>query len=187
MTATRKSIVIAALCALAVIAAGCHKVVGGGWFDGLNGGKAHFAFQAQCEEYQGEDGWYYADFFTGQIQFKDASAGVRFHGEIQFAGGFFSPDPISCKEAGEVLMNDLGEGGIFVGECRTQPGGMEGSFFVTVESHEGGKGWMREDFISVETDCTPDGEVYYNEGVVRGGNVSVPGQMGKSKEAGAQG
>jgi len=187
MKATRKTWVIAPLIALVVIVAGCHKVVGGGWIDGLFGGKAHFAFQAQCEDYLGEDGWYYADFFTGELQFMDRSAGVRFHGDITVAGSIFSPDPVTCEELGAALVQDFGEGAIFFGDCRSQPGNEPGTFSVTVENHEGGKGWMRADFISVETDCTPDGELYYNEGVIQGGNISLPGFKKQAGQAAKKG
>ena len=179
---TTRAFVLTALCVLIVAVAGCHKVVGGGWIDGLYGGKAHFGFQAQCEEFMDDDGWYNAGFFTGQVQFQDKSAGVRWHGEFEIANIVFSPDPLTCEEVGAAVVSELGNYAEMHGECRTQPGNVAGEFSVIVEDLEGEVGWDRSDTIHVITDCTPDGSVYEHSGQLRGGNISFPGHKNKGGE-----
>ena len=176
--------IVAVVCALTLIAVGCHKVVGGGWIDGLNGGKAHFGFQAMCEEGTDADGWPYAAFFVGQFQFQDKSAGVRFHGDIQHYNTVvgFPGDELDCEEIGAVVMAQLGHYAEIWGECRTQPGGVPGEFLVTLEDLEGEVGWDRNDTITIETNCTPDGEWYANGGTLKGGNISFPGHKSKPKD-----
>ncbi len=41
---------IALLCSTILVFAGCHKLLGGGWFYGLGGEKVTFGFNAQCYE-----------------------------------------------------------------------------------------------------------------------------------------
>lgn len=168
-----RAFVIVAVTALTALAVGCHRLNGGGWIDGLYGGKAHFGFQARCEERIDADGWYEAAFFVGQFQFMDKSAGVRFHGEIQVDKILFDPEfPVSCEEVGAAVVAELGNYAEFSGECRSQPGKVPGIFTVAIEDLEGQVGWDRNDTISIETDCTPDGEWYANSGQLKGGNLS---------------
>lgn len=61
---------------------GCHILGGGGWLPGLNGGKAHFGFEAHCVQ---EDG--FSLFYEGDFQYSDRSAGVRFHGTFEQSVG----------------------------------------------------------------------------------------------------
>lgn len=164
------------LIALAVTIVGCHKVTGGGWIGGVNGGKATFGFQAQCVEV--EDGGYGQ--FEGQFQYNDRGAGVRFHGDIN-ANIFSYPPPElgleSCSDVVEFTNPDALNEARFQGEC-TSPGGVKGTFAVVVTDN-GTPGSLAGDIITVQTPasaffgepCTDNGTPYSNSGVIGGGNI----------------
>lgn len=170
-------VVLTSVTAAVVMIAGCYKLIGGGWFEGLYGGKAHFGFQMQCKE-TGEAGpefpWV---FWDGNFQFQDKSANVRFHGEFIWTVAV-SDELASCEEAAEYLAEDFG-GSMFEaqyasGKCRTQPGNVPGEFEVSFVD-DGKPGKSDGDWISVWTNCTPDGEEYFNEGTLGGGNIMSVG------------
>jgi len=197
-------------CALAgaiVIIAGCHKVTGGGWIAGVNGGKATFGFQGQCRSGTVEVDFGggpmtlpEVTFYEGQFQYQDRSAGVRFHGKIN-PNNFVLGYPGSCDE----LVADIADFGLptneaeFTGECTSQPGGVTGTFKVTVV--DGGKpgpdaadevtvatpnfflqpifdaDWnvIGEEVVPIGAPCTADGQPYSNSGLLGGGNIAMPG------------
>lgn len=164
-----KRLTILGIVTLTIMAAGCHWIGGGGWLDGLNGGKAHFGFEAECHE---EDGTYY--FHQGDFQYMDKSAGVRFHGEIQWTLGIFGFEG-SCAELTAELA-EISEGGWnnsvaeLSGECRTQPKGHTGTFTVYVEDN--GTPGMAGDYIEISTTgCGADGGDYSHSGYLGGGNI----------------
>lgn len=182
-------------CALAgaiIVIAGCHKVTGGGWIAGVNGGKATFGFEAQCVD--DESGGYAQ--FEGQFQFNDSGAGVRFHGDVEpnaFYGGF--PEDLSCSDVVEVPGAAWGplNQALFRGEC-TSPGGITGTFSVEVTDN-GTPGSMAGDIITVSTPytvfgipfgepCTDDLQPYSNSGVIGGGNIVSHGH--KDADSGAR-
>ena len=149
-----------AMISIVFIVAACHKFTGGGWIDGLNGGKAHFGFTAQCEDLDPGVA------VRGQMQFNDKSAGVRFHGEFE---NYYLTDYESCDA---VVADWSGnENGIdIVGSCWTQPGKTEGSFeVVAFDNNADGT----PDTMELYTTCTPDGEWYGNWGELHGGNITA--------------
>jgi len=197
MKTTRAASAARLACALAgaiVIIAGCHKVTGGGWIAGVNGGKATFGFQAQCRSGTAELDFGGGpitlpelSFYEGQFQYHDKSANVSFHGKTtpdNFLLGF----PGSCDE----LVAEMNANGIatnatsFSGECVTRPGGVAGTFAITVVDN-GKPGLGAGDEITVTTPrlnflnepigapCTADGQPYSNSGLLGGGNIAMPG------------
>jgi hypothetical protein len=207
-------------CALAgaiIVIAGCHKVTGGGWITGVNGGKATFGFQAQCKPGEPSDFGPALDFFVGQFQYHDKGAKVSFHGDVianNFALGF----PGSCRDLGELIAENaevLEQFGFstkeaeFTGECVSRPGDVQGTFkVVIVDNGKPGpdpsdeitvatpnffvqdilectkfndEGWCEEfekigeEVVTLGLPCTADGQAYSNSGVLRGGNIVMPG------------
>ena len=181
--------VLASFAAILVVA-GCHKVTGGGWIDGVNGGKATFGFQAQCvkaDPFGSGDAWWQ---YEGQFQFNDRSAGVRFHGDINIQASSFiegQPLPDTCEESVELTDPDALNVAFITGTCRS-PGGVLGSFSVEVVDN-GTPGSLAGDQITVQTPilgfagtpCTDDGNAYSNSGVIGGGNIVSHGH----KDAGS--
>lgn len=147
-----------ALLGLTVVIVGCHKVAGGGWLAGVNGGKATFGFQGQCRAGTTELDFGGGPitvtelaFYEGQFQYHDNGANVSFHGDISpnnFALGF----PGTCDE----LVAWMAENAIatnessFAGECVSRPGAVAGTFKVTVVDH-GKPGPGAGDEITVTT------------------------------------
>lgn len=154
---------------IVLLVAGCHKLVGGGWFYGYGGEKVTFGFQAQCIE----DGDGIFDFYyEGQFQYNDRQNGVRFHGDINATIGITGAGDNTCEtQAGS--FGDQFEG-TFSGVCYTQPGRVEGTFEVMVEDN-GTPGPTAGDYIWVSTDCTLGGAPYVNAGVLGGGNIKSIG------------
>ena len=96
-----------AAAAMLVCIAGCHKVTGGGWIAGVNGGKATFGFQAQCvDDADGDPSQY-----EGQFQYNDRGAGVRFHGNVNANMTYVgAPEDWSCSDIVElVYANQLNQ------------------------------------------------------------------------------
>jgi len=198
-----------ALAGVIVVIAGCHKVTGGGWIAGVNGGKATFGFQAQCKTEESTPGETDFLFYEGQFQYQDPGANVRFHGDVNTNQSFlgFGALASSCEE-----LVDLGaqygatiNEAEFTGECVSRPGGAKGTFKVTVVDR-GKPGPDAGDEISVATPnyisfpifdeewnqigeeilpigapCTEDGQAYSNSGLLGGGNIVMPGH----KDAGS--
>ena len=169
---------ITLLCSTMLFVAGCHHFIGGGWFPGLFGGKAHFGFNMKCAE-TGEAGpnfpWV---FYDGNMQFMDKSADVRFHGDFVWSVAVFD-GVSSCKEAAEDILGGQFGGSMFeaigiMGTCRTQPGNVPGTLSMALEDN-GTPGASAGDFISVSTDCTADGSFYTHSGALGGGNIKSNG------------
>ena len=164
---------ITLLCSTILFVTGCHFFIGGGWFPGLFGGKAHFGFNMKCAE-TGEAGAQFPFvFWDGDMQFMDRSAGVRFHGDFVGVVGVGGSGPSSCKEAAVLGFGIFGtqfEAEFISGDCRTQPGNVPGFFDMTLEDN-GTPGFSAGDFISVFTNCTADGSVYNHSGTLGGGNI----------------
>lgn len=160
----------AAVIGITVAIVGCHKVTGGGWIDGVNGGKATFGFQAQCVN---EDGY---RFYRGQFQYNDLGAGVKVHTELLRVGFFGISDTAeSCENAADIVGSLAGvtNQAQLVGSC-TGPTGEEGLVWIFV-TDEGVPGSIKGDSIFVDIDavCTTDGQPYSNSGIIRGGNLIV--------------
>ena len=184
-------------CALAgaiIVIAGCHKVTGGGWIAGVNGGKATFGFQAQCVDDEFGD----PSQFEGQFQFNDRGAGVRFHGDVNANQTYVgAPEEWSCSDIVELVFPAELNQALFQGEC-TSPGGITGTFSVEVTDN-GTPGSMAGDVITVSTPytvvtefgtftfgepCTDDLQPYSNSGVIGGGNLVSHGH--KDADPGAR-
>ena len=174
-----------ALAGVIVIIAGCHKVTGGGWIAGVNGGKATFGFQAQCVDDEFGD----PSQFEGQFQFNDRGAGVRFHGDVNANLSYIGfPEEWSCSDIVEFVNppEELGHAA-FQGQC-TSPAGTTGTFSVEVTDN-GTPGSVAGDIITVQspaygffgTPCTDDMQTYSNSGVIGGGNIVSHGH----KDAGS--
>lgn len=180
--AAKYSATIVLVC-VTLASAGCHKVFGGGWLGGLYGGKATFAFQAQCVRQDlggGDMNWLY----EGQFQYNDHSAGVTFHGDIEPFIAALQLDT-TCQEDTEASGDPLNEA-LFVGQCVSRSGRKTGSFSVHVVDN-GSPNSLDDDYIQVNTPsildifnpnataCTDDGLAYFNAGTVGGGNLSSLG------------
>ena len=140
--------------AMPLLLAACHKFTGGGWIDGLYGGKANIGFTAQCEDT--EEGVV----VLGQLQYNDKSAGVRFHGEFEYYDGFVE----SC-----LYHDELPDQATLAGSCKTRPGNVEGEFSILVSDFDADG---LPDNIFLYTNCTPDGVLYVHSGDLRGGNIT---------------
>jgi hypothetical protein len=150
-----KKLLFGLMITVLLLLAACHKFTGGGWIDGMNGGKATFSFVAQCEDT--DEGVV----VLGDFQFNDISARVRFHGEFEY---YYDGVVESCHH----LADSLPDQAQLVGTCKTQPGNVEGQFNLIVSDVNG---WT--DYINVITNCTPDGTEYSNGGELRGGNITA--------------
>jgi len=124
------------LIGVTVAIVGCHKVAGGGWLAGVNGGKATFGFQGKCIDVvldlDGEVPAFAS--YEGQFQYHDKGANVSFHGDVNWDKLVFFPfgnAPSSCKEWVATLPVTINEAN-FSGECVSHPGGVRGTFKVTV-------------------------------------------------------
>lgn len=193
----------AVLIGITVALGGCHKVSGGGWIEGVNGGRANLGFQAQCQEGVidfgfGEEST--QDFYEGQFQYRDKGAYVGFHGDINPHESFFGAPVGSCAE----LVDFAGGFGIptntaeFTGTCVSHPGGVEGTF--KVEVIDNGKpgpdasdeitvstpnfrlwpiydedwNYLGDEMVAIGVPCTDNGQPYSNSGMLRGGNIAMP-------------
>lgn len=121
---------------VAAAVVGCHKVAGGGWLAGVNGGKATFGFQGQCHEIVLDFGEEVPAFvsYEGQFQYNDRGANVGFHGDVNWDKLVFFPfgnAPDSCKEWASSLPVAIKDAE-FTGECVSRSGGVTGTFKVTV-------------------------------------------------------
>jgi len=159
-----KKAIFAITVAAILIVSGCHILGGGGWFPGLNGGKAQFGFEAEC--YEEDDSTF---FYRGDFQFSDKSAGVRFHGDLEWGLAIFGGG--SCEEVvGTGFPEEDWNAAEFSGTCRSQPEGYEGTFRVYVEDN--GTPGMAGDYIEVSTTgCGEDGGDYEHAGILGGGNI----------------
>jgi len=166
-----RKIVIASMGGAVLFMAGCHLLGGGGWLPGLNGGKAHFGFDAECyEEYDPslDDDIYL--FHRGEFQYLDKSAGVRFHGDVEASFGVFGFEG-GCDDLvaeifspGELVTSQIS------GTCHTQPGNLEGTFTVYLEDN--GTPGLAGDYIEISTEgCGADGGDYAHSGTLGGGNI----------------
>lgn len=159
--------------AMLVVITGCHKVTGGGWIAGVNGGKATFGFQGQCVRADLYGDGERSRFYRGQFQFNDSMAGVKVHTEM-LPVAFFGDLSETCEESADWLgsLGSLSQAS-FVGEC-TGPGGDTGLVFVDIVD-EGVPGSINGDSVSISIDaaCTADGQPYSNSGIIRGGNILV--------------
>ena len=166
-----KNIVVATIVAILLLLAGCHILGGGGWLPGLNGGKAHFGFSAECyEEFDPDIQENIYLFHRGDFQYMDKSAGVRFHGEIEASFGIFGFEG-GCDELVAAIgtPEELATAQ-FSGTCRSQPKKHEGVFTVYVEDN--GKPGMTGDYIEITTEgCGADGGDYFHSGTLGGGNI----------------
>ena len=164
-----KKIMIVVLAGALLTVAGCHLLGGGGWFPGLNGGKAHFGFNAEC--YEDDDGYV---FHGGEFQYMDKSAGVRFHGEFEALNTVYGWEG-TCAELTEQLVDmDIIAPNVveLAGTCRTQPKGHVGTFTVYVEDN--GKRGLAGDYIEVTTEgCGKQGGDYSHAALLKGGNIWV--------------
>jgi hypothetical protein len=158
------------LVAFALVAAGCHKVNGGGWLTSSTGeGKTTFAFHGKCVE--GEDGQFL--FYEGQLQWNDHGAGVRFHGDVEVALGV-SDGLETCEEAATALADTFNGGddsqAQLNGTYRPQPRGAPGDFELDVDDN--GEPGSNGDTVCIQLfGGLYDG--YTNCGTIQGGNVQV--------------
>lgn len=166
---SKKLYLFIALAVVLIAGYGCHKLVGGGWFYGLGGEKVHFGFNAQCYKDEEEASIPNIAWYRGQFQYMDKSNGVRFHGDINWNLALLGED-LDCEEESPGLPSIGINEAEFSGECWTQPGRVPGTFSVRVEDN-GTPGVGAGDFIRVQTNCTPDGSEYINEGTLGGGNI----------------
>ncbi len=130
---------------VALFLTSCTTASGGGWIpsaEGIEAGKATFGFNFKCKDTTG-DGGETVPVVSGQLQYNDHPADVRFHGEVPNL-----PIPIvaTCAELRELLdeigvgrfleflfghFEEEGDGATaFLGLARRQPSGEEGIFFV---------------------------------------------------------
>ena len=63
-------LILTFLFGIVIIAAGCKTLVGGGWINGLEGGKANFGFTIKCVDTD------LGPKAKGQLQYSDKSVGV---------------------------------------------------------------------------------------------------------------
>jgi len=194
----------AVLIGITVALSGCNKVTGGGWIAGVNGGKANFGFQAQCQEGTVDFGFgemLTQDFYEGQFQYRDNSAYVGFHGDINIAASAIGFDG-TCADLVDFFHEngDPANWSDFSGECVSHSGGVQGTFRVMVVDN-GKAGPDSADEITVTTPnffeepifddegeflgfevvalgvpCTDNGQPYSNSGMLGGGNIAMPGQ-----------
>jgi hypothetical protein len=152
---------------VAVAVVGCHKVAGGGWLAGVNGGKATFGFQGQCDDIVLDlDGPVPGLVsYEGQFQYHDKGANVSFHGDVNWDKLVFFPfgnAPSSCKEWVATLPVAVHDAE-FSGECVSRPGGVTGTFKVTVVDN-GKPGPGAGDEITVATPNYFVQDVYETDG-----------------------
>lgn len=182
----------AVLIGITVALSGCNKVTGGGWMAGVNGGRATFGFQAQCQDGTEPDGEPSQNFYEGQFQYRDNAAYVGFHGDINVSfvtSGVYGNGILieSCADWG----NSGNTNAEFTGTCVSHPGGVPGTFKVEVVDN-GKPGPDSADEITVTTPntdpffgeeagvpCTDNGQPYSNSGMLGGGNIAMPGPKNK--------
>ena len=136
----RKVLLIVAFATMVVITTGCEeygKYTGGGWIEGLCGGKATVGFQIKA----------YEDCVSGQVQYNDHGARVKFHGEVE---------------------GILGE--LVFGTATLQPGGETGYFEFYVQDNGEGANAGTEDVLQVLL-IAPSVPLYFNKGNLMGGNI----------------
>lgn len=105
---SRSILLIAALAAMVLITPGCEeygKYTGGGWINGLCGGKATFGFQIKA----------YEDSVSGTVQYNDHKVGVKFHGVVEGILGELVFGTATMRPGGELVyfeiyVQDNGEG-----------------------------------------------------------------------------
>jgi hypothetical protein len=147
---------------LAVFVAGC-SAQGGGWLDSSTGeGKANFGFTINCTQIDPHN-----IVLSGQVQYNDHAAGVKFHGEIEQP--FTQASEISCDDPFAVSPPT------FIGTYRMQPSGESGAFTWSATDY-GEPGPSEGDRILVRLYDGPafqSAPFYVHGGVIRGGNVQV--------------
>jgi hypothetical protein len=152
--------------AIMLVASGCHRMTGGGWIESaVPGKKAHFGFQVRCIETENEDGTTTAAFHVGQLQYVDAAAGVRLHGDAEVNAVVTGPD-VTCEDPGVPFDGSFE----ILGTYRPQPRGATGDFLVVIT--DAGEPGRNDDTFSIElTGGTYDG--YTNSGTLGGGNIQI--------------
>ena len=156
--------VLTGLCAgAALLAAGCYKATGGGWIPSATtvGGKANFGFSVKCADGTLPDGTPVARLYEGQLEWNDGP--VSFHGDVD---GIDIPDT-NCMA---VRQANIGNSLQFFGTYRPKPSGESGDFQVTVIDN--GTPTANGDFIQIVL-FSGQHAGYFNEGVLRGGNIQV--------------
>lgn len=173
-----------------IMLAGCHEITGGGWIPGANGGKANFAFTGKCVDGFDPDWGPSASFYKGQLQYKDKSAGVRFHAALDGENGVLGLNCADSVALGEQFGLDAEV--LIIGTCRSQPGKVKGTFIVTLLDEDGpdnGTFAGRKVIVQtpnpafddpffdpwLRTPCTDNGLPYYNEGYIAGGTLTSHG------------
>jgi hypothetical protein len=141
-----------------LLLASCGKANGGGWLQSATGaGKATFSFNAKCRDtvVNGRPD----AVVSGQLEYKDAPAGVQFHGVVSS-----TIEGSSCAE-----LSSESEA-TFVGSYRPKPTGETGTFFLSVQDN-GEPGIQGDVFCISLLDGAHDG--YSNCGPIGGGNIQV--------------
>ncbi len=145
---------IALFIMLALFLAGC-EARGGGWIPSVANAekKATFGFQVKCTQLAPD-----LVKFSGQLEYNDHPAGVKFHAEMQDTR---NGDAYSCDNSSVDALD------LIQGTYRMMPSGQTGIVYLSV--FDGGKSG---DSIMIQ--LVHDGEtVYENEGVLSGGNLQV--------------
>jgi hypothetical protein len=161
-----RGVAVAAALLLAVLAAGCHKVTGGGWVMSSANPleKATFGFTAKCRDTT-VDSTPVAVAYDGQLEYHDPSVGIRIHGDVE-PQEFIEAFGLTCKEVGELLV--LQPSTTFEGTYRSQPGGEQGHFVVVVTDN--GQPGRNGDMFCI----TLTGEIAHeNCKPVQGGNIQI--------------
>lgn len=150
------------LIGMALLLTGCTKANGGGWIVSATGsGKATFGFNGKCKDttLDGKP----AAAISGQVQYKDAPAGVYFHGTINS-----TVQGSTCAEVSDDF--DAPGSSDFFGAYRPQPSGDSGTFLLTVTDN--GEPGINGDGIAIQlVDGLYSG--YSNSGPIQGGNIQV--------------
>jgi hypothetical protein len=164
--------VVLSLFGFAFVVTGCDKLTGGGWIQsrtGIPGQKATFGFNAKCKNTT-MDGMPVAVFYEGQFEYDDHAFSplVRVHGDVE-PFEFASAVGQTCQEVAAEPGLPFSE---FGGTYRTQPQvtpTLSGEFAVFAA--DGGEpGSINGDELTV---TLSGGIVYFNTGIVQGGNIQV--------------
>jgi hypothetical protein len=151
------------LTVLVIFIAGC-SAYGGGWIDSSTGtGKATFGFAVNCTAIDPHN-----ILFTGQVQYNDPAAGVKFHGEIEQPYTVSSTE-ISCD--GLFVVNNP----TFIGNYVMEPSGKTGGFTWTVTDY-GEPGPSEGDTVLVRLYDGPayqSAPFYAHGGEIGGGNIQI--------------
>ena len=162
----------------AFLLTGCGKVTGGGWIQSAShvpGEKASFGFSARCKNTT-VDGVPNAVFYDGQFEYDDHAANgrVRVHGDVT-PFEFGKAVGQTCQQVAKEPSPPVTQ---FGGRYRTQNGVVpysEGDFSVGVADGGNGNNMIDGDEIQVELvgDNPISGFVYFNTGIVQGGNIQI--------------